>query len=142
MLFESHRTSRLHRAIWATQGWTFLLLKNMMMNHSQNGKDCGSVELGEGILGPVSKKCLKQVRAPPKGGRNTGAALENFREKKCRTSFDAFCRDFGRFFALREKCRKVSKIFLRLVDDFRQFFDVAPFCWPLLRSAGKAKLRK
>ena len=58
-----------------------------------------------------------RVSEPPKRGRKTGAARKL--SKNVEKYFDTFWR-FLTFFALREKCRKVSKIFLPL-------FDVAPF---------------
>ena len=38
--------------------------------------------------------------------------------------------------------RKVSKIFATLFDDILTFFDVAPFRWPLLRSADQSEASK
>ena len=50
--------------------------------------------------------CAMGFQRPPKGP--DAKIIE-----KCRNIFDTFCR-FLTFFALREKCRKVSKIFLTL----------------------------
>ena len=54
--------------------------------------------------------------------------------KSVEKSFDTF-RRFLTFFALRENCRKVSKNFLTLFDDFCRFLtwplSAGPFCNPL-----------
>ena len=56
--------------------------------------------------------------------------------KKCWNLFDTFWTIFDSFFALREKCRKVSKRFLTLFDDFWRFLtwplSAGPFCGPLM----------
>ena len=65
-----------------------------------------------------------QVRGPPKGPEKWCRAKI---VEKCRKTFDTFWR-FLTFSALRENCRKLSKNFLTLFDDFwRGPFPPAPF---------------
>ena len=61
---------------------------------------------------------------PPKRGRKNGAARKM--SKSVEKLFDTFWR-FLRFFALREKCRKVSKNFWHFLTIFDRFCKVAPF---------------
>ena len=65
--------------------------------------------------GDLSLEGVGLTSGAPKGGWKTGA--ERKLSKNDENIFDAFGR-FLTFFALREKCRKVSKIFLTLFDDF------------------------
>ena len=70
---------------------------------------------------------------PPKRGQKTGAAQTL--SKNVHSIFDTFWK-FLTFFALRENCRKVlRKYFWHFLTIFDVFFAVAPFRWPLLRSA-------
>ena len=75
-------------------------------------------------------------RAPQKGPENW------CRAKIVETSFDTSWR-FWTFFALREKCRKVSKIFLTLFGAFWRFLlwplSAGPFCGPLKKEALSEK---
>ena len=71
---------------------------------------------------------------PPKRGQKIGAARKL--SKSVENCFDIFLTIFD-VFALCENCRKVSKLFLTLFDDFWRFFNVAPF---LLRSAEEREI--
>ena len=67
------------------------------------------------------------------------SGLQKGPEKRGRAKIVEKCRKcfwhFLTFFALRENCRKVSKNFLTLFDDFWRFLTFFPFRRPLLQSA-------
>ena len=92
-----------------------------------SGTETGSVRTAFQELKPETKLCLSNLYSePPKRGP------ENWcRAKIVEKGSKHIIWHFLTIFALREKHRKVSKHFWH----FLTFFDVAPFRWPLLRSA-------
>ena len=67
------------------------------------------------VVSSAFKNSLICISGPPTGGRKTGAARKL--PKSVGNIFDPFC-GFLTLFTLREKCRKVSKTYLTLFDDF------------------------